>query len=181
MTALDHDKVLHAARATRPVSASHAEPHDGRLPITVTFAPTADLDAKGGVFIDFRQGNKSQQPGARHGAKAASPSARPPSERKLQLIKGDAALDALTAREAKAARADGSPPTLGLVKSIKPHGNPIVTHQIAKAGRFTTGQSETFRAEVSMPSGKDELGAWYFRGRIGTAGGHDVHSMWQKV
>lgn len=47
--------------APRAVSLKYAESYGGRLPVIVTVVPTADLDVRGGVFVDLHPGTRGSE------------------------------------------------------------------------------------------------------------------------
>lgn len=186
---------------TRAVSIAIGEPHDGRLPVTVTVVPVEDLDAKGGVFVDFKKGTK---PGDGDGAKLGERSAS-------ALKQGDDAVAAMVAKEEGAAAHHPLPPApaaplapraapeapsddpiaetevtrvMAAVdedgKAPKAEQEPIVSNQIAQGLSLTVGQAETFRADVGFP-GAAEGETWFVRGRFATIGGKDLSSAWLKI
>lgn len=183
-------KTPKAAAPPRSVTIIHGEGHHGRLPIAVTVIPLADLDAKGGVFADFRMGAKGPDESAverssalEQGdkavaamvAKEAAGGARPNLPAVAESEMPEAPLPELDAAAAPAMAAEADPAK----KAVK---QPIVSHQIAKSIKLTVGQAETFRAEVAIPvASVDPSQRWYVRGRFSTLGGKDLTSAWLPI
>lgn len=173
----------------RVVSFEFAPTHDGLLPVTVTVAPTSDLDAKGDLFIDFRSRAKVR---AAHGIPA-----RPGGSDTKHIStrqKGNNAIEALAASEATAeaatrSRRNANKTLRDEMAAPEPGGESsssvkqeLVSHQIAQAIKLTVGQVETFRAEVAVPASPvDPSNGWYARGRLATLGGKDVTSGWRRI
>lgn len=187
------DKVV----STRPVTIVIAEPHDGRLPVTITVVPVADLDAQGGVFVDFRTGTKEAVEVV---ADAAATTRIDDAAAALvsEIAKGDEAVAGMVKAEAaaerSAAKADetlhagpaGKDAATGPkeAKQKKPPQEakpPLMSHQIAEGLKLTVGQAETFRADVAMPQPSPGGEGWYIRGRFQTVDGRDLKSSWQRV
>jgi len=196
-------KIAKTADTPRTVTVSHAEAHDGRLPVTVTVVPVEDFDAHGGVFVDFRKGAKSEVEAE------TQPLA---GERSVASIKqGDAAVAALAAKEveagkplhsaspakpplppepaappstAKAAPAIDADDVTQVIAAVsddrepKHNKQPIVSHQIAQPQKLTVGQAETFRADVGFHE-PAEGEVWFVRGRF--AGDKDLSSAWLRI
>lgn len=172
----------------RHVTVSHGDAHDGRLPVTVTVVPVEDLDAKGGVFIDFRKSTKLSPVEATVavGERAdETADARPVSS----LKQGDNAIAAMAAAELAAAPAKEESIGEGDVTKMMPamsddsapkHKEPITSHQIAAGRKLTVGQAETFRAEVAVPVAA-EGESWLVRGRFAVPGGKDLSSAWLRI
>lgn len=171
-------KHLKASALPRTVSITLAEAHGGRLPVVVTVVPTADLDAGGGVFVDFRVGSTAPDDDQAAGAE--------PSARMARIHRGDKALDALAAREMSAASETGpshaDDAEAGAAAEPAAARRGMVSRQIGKAMKLTVGQAETLRAEVALPQPPaDESQVWYARGRFATMGGGDLTSAWIRV
>jgi len=183
--------------APRSVTITMTAAHDGRLPVVVTAVPREDLDAKGGVFVDFRLGAKVPSDADRGAPKGdgvtpmmASSQDGAASTTATQE-QGDKAIAAMAAREAAAAPSEvkagaAGAPAQAAGKDGK-HGKsheprqPLVSHAIAQAVKLTIGQAETFRAEVAEPAAAADGLAWYARGRFATLGGKDLSSAWLAV
>ena len=181
----------------RAVSVTHGEPHDGRLPVTVTVVPVEDLDAKGGVFVDFKKGTKIAES---DNSLSGDGGARSPSA----IQQGDDAVAALAAKEIATAAHPPLPPAPNaplsaasaapievddvtkVMAAVDADGRPprakeaIVSQQIAQGLSLTVGQAETFRADVGFPGGADGE-TWFVRGRFATIGGKDLSSGWLKI
>jgi len=175
------------ANAPRPVTVTSAAAAAGRLPVTVVVVPVARFESDG-LFVDFQKGTKA----------VALADADVLDDRPVTLAAGDAAIAALSAREAAgkpAATTSGAPATgrpIRLADSPAPsnsqaqagptHDAGLVSHQIAKACVLTVGQAETYRAEVSLPVAPDGEAQWYYRARFATTkSGDDLSSVWLPV
>lgn len=175
-------KHLKSNALPRTVSITLAEAHGGRLPVVVTVVPTADTDAGGGVFVDFRVGSTPPDDDQAAGAE--------PSARMARIHRGDKALDALAAREMTAASEagpshggdDAEAAAAGADAEPTAARRGMVSRQIGKAMKLTVGQAETLRAEVALPQPpSDAAQVWYARGRFATIGGSDLSSAWIRV
>jgi len=161
------------SKEPRPVTLAHTGPRDGRLPVTITVTPIADLDVSG-VFVDFRLGHLESKGGGSE-------------KRTTPLTRGDAAVSALAASEAsdilaEASEADQHDGAHVAADGDKPEGKrPVVSHQIGKPMKLKVGQSESVRAEVAVPTAPTDDQVWFMRGRFATADGEDLNSSWQKV
>ncbi|MFO0748270.1 MAG: hypothetical protein U1F43_21800 [Myxococcota bacterium] len=170
------------ALAPRPADLSVVitcgEAHDGRVPVTVTVTPTEDFDATGGVFVDFRTGTRASAAVAVE-ATVETEALPEVSDAPISLAQGDAAIAALLAREEATAAGEAAKP--GAAPKAEPkvvhHKNPMRSHQIAQGLLLTVGQSESFRADVSLPE-VEASGRWYVRGRFATSDGRDLKSAW---
>jgi hypothetical protein len=171
------------AATPRSVTIARADPHDGRLPITVTVTPIADLDASGGLFVDFRKGSKQVETLPVAPAPSVlldadlGPSPAP------TRAAGDSAIAALAAAEAKGISAAAATPQDGKRKGKGRYsGKPaLLSHQIGRGCKLTTGQAETFRAEVALPAEFASTDGWFVRGRFVAPGGRDLKSAWLRV
>ena len=189
------DGALPVAPTTpRSVTIVRARAHDGRLPIKVTVTPIADLDASGGIFVDFRKGTKQVEtlPVASAQVVAGKRSALFASELgpvdtglgsalAPTRAAGDSAIAALAAAEASAATATAVTPREGKRKGKTTGKRPLLSHQIGKGCKLTTGQAETFRAEVALPAQFASTDGWFVRGRFVAPGGRDLKSAWLRV
>lgn len=176
------DGALPVAPTTpRSVTIGRARAHDGRLPIKVTVTPIADLDASGGIFVDFRKGSKQVETlpvvSARSGPVDTDLGSAPAPTRAA----GDSAIAALAAAEAGAASATAVTPREGKRKGKTTGKRPLLSHQIGKGCKLTTGQAETFRAEVALPAQFASTDGWFVRGRFVAPGGRDLKSAWLRV
>lgn len=180
--------------APRQVTIAAAAAHDGRLPVVITVIPVADLDARAGVFVDFRMGSKAptEVPSNADGERGPQ----------TWTERGDEAVAALAASElraaahkkAEAAQAEqlGAPGASlsadaaehAEIKAKQPSARterPIISRQIGEGLRLTVGQAETFRAEVAVPAVATEDLGWFVRGRFASKEGDDLSSVWQPI
>jgi len=166
----------------RPVTIVLGEASGGRIPVTLTVVPVADLEALGGVFVDFRLGTKdpSDVPMVVDGTDMHVSS----------IKKGDDAVAALAEKEAADARLAADPDGVEVTEPIAAAApakkkmeakHPIISHQIAQGRRLTVGQAESFKAEVTQPEAAPEGERWYVRGRFATSSAHDLKSAWVRV
>lgn len=171
----------------RPVTLVLGEAEGGRISVTVTVVPTANVDAQGGVFVDFRLGTKDP---------ADVPMVIDGADLHVSAIKkGDEAVAALAKKEAAAEHAAAHAPdaegeavhheVAAAPEHIKRKPmeakHPIISHQIAPGRLLTTGQAESFRADVTQPEAAPEGERWYVRGRFATTNSHDLKSAWTRV
>ena len=157
--------------APSSVSITHAASHDGRLPLTVTVTPLADLDASGGVFVDLRKGTKRVEAGASPNAEAQVELP----DRPWTIAAGDAAIAELAALET------GTFADLAKAQKTAFDAAQALSHQIGKGCKLTVGQAETYRVEVALPPDFDAADGWFVRCRFVSPDGDDLKSDWLRV
>ena len=170
-TDLTSPRNAESKRASSSVSITHAPFHDGRLPLTVTVTPLADLDASGGVFVDLRKGTKHVDvtPNQDLDVHLELP------DRPRNIAAGDAAIAELAALESDAF-ADAVTAQKAAFDARQP-----LSHQIGKGCKLTTGQAETYRAEVALPPDFSAADGWFVRCRFVSPDGHELKSAWLRV
>lgn len=57
----------------------------------------------------------------------------------------------------------------------------ITSFRIAPAQHLVTGESETFRSELTLPSASIDGSSWFLRGRFATSSGDELRSMWVRL
>ncbi len=153
--------------AASSVSITHAAPHDGRLPVTVTVTPLADLDAGGGVFVDLRRGTKHVD-------------VKVPANRPTVHSAGNAAIDELATQEEAGASAESARDAATAAQKSAA-GALTLSRQISPGCKLTLGPAETYRAEVSLPPDFDAADGWFVRCRFVSPDGNDLKSAWLRV
>jgi len=153
--------------APRTVELFVAKARGGRLQVTITVVPSVVLDARGGVYVDFRFRSRE-----RRSVEASEAHERARGN-------GDHAVAALV--EAESADTAGNGASGAADRHWHRSDKLVISHPMAPGRTFSVDQGETIRVEVQSPMSPSGVGDWFARGRFVSRYGDEMRSAWQII